>query len=923
MKTNNIIIVPETHWDREWYLPFQEFRLKLVLMMDKLLQILRTNPNYRNFTLDGQVIPVEDYLEVRPHAEEDIRRFVKEGRLSVGPMYILPDEFLISGESLIRNFIFGISIAEGLGRVMKAAYIPDPFGHIAQLPQIVSGFDIASIIFERGFGDEFEENELNMEFVWKAPGNSASLIGIHLLRGYGSLAQLNVTKENGKYIKALQKIERVISDLEHYTATPIVLLNNGSDHFEAYSEVPEIVRQWNEMNPNIVMEQNDFEYYISKLLELQPKLKDYQGELRGAKHSHLLSGVLSARMWIKQRNSAIEYFYEKYAEPLSGITWAIDKFQNFKYPNSYLRLGLKWLIKNHPHDSICGCSIDEVHKEMITRFDWSEQIARQIYKLSWLYLLNLIKINQDNENVIPFLIYNPLPWRRRDIVKFNYLLLIKRKRDKSLEAFRILDDNNNHIEYEILSTEENPRFTIEDQKSYQISFIADVPAFGFKQYQILLGQNPLKQEIKDKILDKIIENEFFRVEAKKDGRINIFDKQTQKIYEDICFFEDVGDWGDEYDFSGPYRKQVDKKFETTNSSIVEINKVTKSSIKNTLIIKMKMMLPSSLSEDRLKRTENLIDNYIDLSISLYENIRRIDFSIQITNNSKDHRIRVLFPSKIITKQVFADGHFYVVPRNVELPEGKRWMQKPSPTNHQKDFVTVYDESVCFAVANRGLPEYEAIKNVDGTITLAITLLRCVGSLSRQKMDARRNNAGPALQTPDAQCLGKHKFELSLFIENNKKNWIDAEIPAKAKEFNCSLFPIVPPTLKSQLGVIDRFINPLRKIDPYSQRTEISITPYLPQTLSFLEIDNKNIMLSVLKKAEVGEFLIIRLYNITSKKQQTQLKFTPFITIKNAEIVNLMEETPRNPIKATIESINKNNIKLSIGPNVIVTIKIEI
>jgi len=893
-------------------------------MMDKLLHILKTDPNYQNFTFDGQIIPIEDYLEVRPNAEEDIKRFVKEQRLSIGPMYVLPDEFLISGESLIRNFMFGIAKAREFGRAMKVAYIPDPFGHIAQSPQIVSGFDLSSIIFERGFGDEFEEYELNMEFIWKAPGNAASVLGIHLIRGYGSLAQLFVTKENGKYTNALKKIQRLVSDLEHYTATPIVLLNNGSDHFEAYSEIPEIINQWNEMHPEVVMEQNDFEYYISKILELKPKLKNYQGELRGAKYSHLLSGVFSARMWIKQRNTEIEYFYEKYAEPLSSITWALDKFHDFKYPRSYLDLGLKWLIKNHPHDSICGCSIDEVHREMITRFDWSEQIAYQICKLSWLYLLKILKIKKDTENTIHFFIYNPLPWRRRDIVRFNYLYLSYIKSDKDFQAFRILDDNENDIEYELLKTEENPRYISENQKNYEISFIADIPACGFRQYHFLLIEDPLKQEKTNTDQDKTIENEFFKVAAKENGRINIFDKENLKLYEDICSFEDVGDWGDEYDFSGPYRKQVDKKFETINSSIIEIKKLKTTSIIRSLIIKMKMMLPSSLSEDRLKREDNLVENYIELTISLYKNIRRIDFSIEMTNNSKDHRIRVLFPSKINTKQVFADGHFYIVPRNIELPEGKRWMQKPSPTNHQKDFIAIYGESISFAVANRGLPEYEAIKNDDGTITLAITLLRCVGWLSREKMDARANNAGPALQTPNAQCLGKHKFELSLFIENYKHDWFKAEIPAKAKEFNCPLFPIIPSALKSILGSIDKLmIIPLGNIDPFSQREENSCMPYLPENLSFLEIDNKNIMLSILKKAEVGEFLIVRLYNITSKKQKLQLKFTQFITIKNARIVNLMEEIPKNPIKATIDSINKNSINLSIDSNVIFTIKIEL
>jgi len=924
MKANNIIIVPETHWDREWYLTFQEFRLKLVLMMDKLLEILRTNPSYRNFTLDGQVIPIEDYLEIRPNAEEDIRRFVKEGRLSVGPMYVLPDEFLISGESIIRNFMIGISKAKDLGKVMKTAYIPDPFGHIAQLPQIVSGFELPSIIFERGFGDEFEEYHLNMEFIWKAPGSAASVIAIHLIRGYGSLAYLSTTLVKGKYLKALEKVKRVVSDLEQFTAAPIILLNNGTDHLEAYPEIPLIVRQWNEKYPNVIMEQNDFEYYINKLIAFKPKLNEYQGELRGAKYSHLLSGVFSARMWIKQRNSKIEYLYEKYAEPLSTITWGLDQLELFKYPSSYLNLGLKWLIKNHPHDSICGCSIDDVHREMITRFDWAEQIALQICKLSWLHLIKILKVKKKNKKAIPFFIFNPLPWKRTDIIKFNSLLLKKRKQEDSLPRFKILDEANNEIEYDLQTTKESPRFIVEDQENYEISFIANVPACGFKQYQIVLEDNPTEQLINKKYEENIIENEFFKVEVKSNGQINIFDKESKRDYNNICFLEDVGDWGDEYDFSGPYRKQVDKKFNTFDSEIVEINKLMKSNNQEALKIRMNLKLPVSLSKDRLNRQNKLTDNYIDISIFLYRDIRRIDFSIQLINNSKDHRIRVLFPSTIISKQIFADGHFFVVPRTVELPDGKRWMQKPSPTNHQKDFVSVHDKSVCFAVANRGLPEYEAIKNEDGTITLAITLLRSIGWLSRQKMDSRRNNAGPPLETPDAQCLGTHVFELSLFIENNKNDWSSAEIPAKAKEFNCPLFPIFPSSLESHLGAMNRFMmTPLGMSDPFSEELDEIIKPYLPQTLSFLEINNKNVMLSSMKKAERGDFLIIRLYNITPETQQTQLKLTEFLKITHAEIVNLMEETPKNPINASINSINQYSVNLSLGPNVLVTLKIEI
>ena len=213
MKANHIIIVPETHWDREWYLTFQEFRARLVLMMDKLLYILKTDPSYNNFTLDGQTIPIEDYLEVRPERKEDIEKFVKNKRLSIGPFYVLPDEFLVSGESLIRNLLIGHHIAKKFGKVMKAGYIPDPFGHIAQLPQILSGFEIPSVIFWRGFGEEFVENNLNVEFTWNAPGNASSLLGIHLILSYGSLADLNTKSRNGRYNLALKKNKKYCKEI--------------------------------------------------------------------------------------------------------------------------------------------------------------------------------------------------------------------------------------------------------------------------------------------------------------------------------------------------------------------------------------------------------------------------------------------------------------------------------------------------------------------------------------------------------------------------------------------------------------------------------------------------------------------------------------------------------------------------------------
>ncbi len=185
----------------------------------------------------------------------------------------------------------------------------------------------------------------------------------------------------------------------------------------------------------------------------------------------------------------------------------------------------------------------------------------------------------------------------------------------------------------------------------------------------------------------------------------------------------MGDWGDEYDFSGPTRKQMDKKFTTKDAEILEITPFLNGPSQKTIKIKMIIKLPVSLTLDRLQREDKIINNIINLYISLYKGINRIDFKIDLENNSKDHRMRVLFPSKITTDKVFCDGHFYVVPRDILLPNGRHWAQKPSKTNHQKDFILVNDKLKCFAVLNRGLPEYEAIMDEDGTIKIAVTLLR--------------------------------------------------------------------------------------------------------------------------------------------------------------------------------------------------------
>ncbi|MFW9821759.1 MAG: alpha-mannosidase [Candidatus Thorarchaeota archaeon] len=925
MKANNIIIVPETHWDREWYLPFQEFRARFVLLMDKLLDILKNDPNYRNFTLDGQTIPLEDYLEVRPEKEDEIKKYVKQGKLSIGPMYVLPDEFLVSGESLIRNLMIGHQISRKFGRVMKAGYIPDPFGHIAQLPQIISGFEIPSILFMRGFGNEFEENNLNMEFIWNAPGKVASVLAVHLILTYHNLANMNTKSIKGEFKSALRKIRELISKFEKYIATPNVLLNNGVDHEEATPEIPMIVNQWNKMYPKTFLEQADFEYYINKVIESNADLKEYQGELRGGRYSHLLSGVLSARMWIKQRNTAIEYLYEKYSEPISTITWVLDKYNNFMYPKDYILTGIKWLQKNAPHDSICGCSIDQVHDEMIVRFNWAEQIANEVYKNSFIHLTNLIKIEKKYDKAEILIVYNPLPWKRRDIVGFN-IISHKTKGEAFPHNIEIVDFSGKNIKHQYYRVDEEPRFQRKKGVSHFFTFLAEVPACGYNTFFLI--QEDATKKFKDeednfKITRKFLENEFYRVEINEYGLINVIDKLTGIIYKSVCQFEDMGDWGDEYDYSGPKENQIDLIYSSDDAVVFERAILVDGPTQKTFKLRLNLKLPHSLSEDRYNREDWLVDNKIAIYISLYKGIKRIDFKIKLDNNSKDHRIRVLFPTKIKSDKVHADGHFYVVPRSVKLPNAEDWIQKPLPTSHQKDFISVGDDSRTFAILNKGLPEYEAIINEDNEIIFAITLLRSVEWLSRDDFKTRMSHAGPGYYTPGAQCLGKNLFELSL-ITLSKSNWLESKIHQRGKEFNNPLKSFFPNMARSPIRVSDKIILRSTGILSFFEKSKLlSLAPYLPPMLRFLEIDNSSIVLSALKKAEEGNYLILRVFNISSISQKSKLIFFEDISIISVKIVNLLEEEPKNEIKAKILSFSANELKILLEPHVIATFKIEL
>jgi alpha-mannosidase len=354
------LVVPHTHWDREWYLPFEQFRLRLGAVVDGVLDTLESDPSFTSFTLDGQAIVLEDYVEVRPENEGRLRALLAGGRLEVGPSYVLPDEILVGGESLVRNLLLGRRVCRRFGvEPSGAGYLPDSFGHPAQLPQILAGFGIRTFLFSRGMGDEIDD--VGVAFRWRA--GPAEVVACQMLPHYDNFARLTWQHDAEQRLRAI--VEH-LGDFVKRAGQVEIVLANGSDHLPIEPELPEILTE---------LEQTfGASFRIGRYDEHAPEsdgLPVHEGELVGSRLQNVLRGVNSARIYLKQANERAE------RRLLSIETAAALRAlrEDAPYPAADLRLAWRDLLRNHPHDSICGCSCDEVHRDMVVRY---EQLDRTL-----------------------------------------------------------------------------------------------------------------------------------------------------------------------------------------------------------------------------------------------------------------------------------------------------------------------------------------------------------------------------------------------------------------------------------------------------------------------------------------------------------------------------------------------------------------
>jgi alpha-mannosidase len=876
----DIHVISHTHWDREWYLTHEQFRFRLVALIDRLLDLLDADPSYRYFHLDGQTIVLEDYLEIRPEQGTRLRKAIADGRILIGPWYVMPDEFLVSGESLVRNLLRGHRISREFGTAMPVGYLPDLFGHVGQMPQIWRQFGFDNTILWRGFGGA------SAEYWWDAPDGSRLLM-MHLPpEGYCNATRI-VFDPDAMMARAKEKV-----DFERgRTRTGQALLMNGVDHVEPHTAIPALVEQLSAIPGQRARHSTlpDYVAAVRTAVETErPALETIVGELRsGTDYANLLPGVLSARVYLKQQNAHVQTLLESYAEPLSVFASHVAPAHptprsSFSYPSGQLRHAWKTLLQNHPHDSICGCSIDAVHEENMTRFARAGQVGDAVVGLALDGIadavpappspgvIRALAVNTDaveRAQVVEAFIDLPIdsaePWRKVDAQALDRPVVFW-PTESTITNVTAADGHS--VEFQILgeaalvthvmSRYETP-WALNVRRLHLLWWAPTLPSCGYAAFDLTIGTADAPASVGRRLVsggEKFAENERIKMSTNHDGTFEISDKASGVTYHRVAAIEDGGDVGDEYNYSPP---DADRSLTSADARVTATSRIGGGPLRAGLRVELELPLPRSASSDRKSRVAESVMVPVTIEATLDAGSPRVAFAVSVDNRATDHRLRLLFPTGAAAVETArADTAFDVItrPARIPVPDTVR-NESPVSSMPMISMVDAGDAESGATVIGKGLMEYEIVG-----ASIAMTLIRAVGDLSRNDLATRPSgHAGPPVATPGAQCLGLRRFELA--FEPHGPAPLAGELMASARAQN------IPPRVT----------------------TARHSGGNGPLTRSFLRIDRRTgeVVLSALKQAEDRSSTIVRLFN--PGDQDADVVLSADRSIGQAFAVNFLEE----------------------------------
>ena len=803
-----VAVVPHTHWDREWYEPFQSFRRRLVKLLDGLLPLLERDPSYARFMLDGQMAVVDDYLEVRPEAEHRLRSLAASGRLTMGPWYVLMDEFLVSGETIVRNLQLGIARGASFGGVMEVGYLPDMFGHIAQMPQILrlAGFEHA--VVWRGVPSAIDRTA----FWWSAPDGS-TVRAEYLVTGYGNGASV---PDDAKAL--VRRVADHVQEVRPFLVDGLLFMN-GTDHQEPQPWLGRVVAEANEL-------QDDFRLEITSLAEYLAHaptegIGSWTGELRSGARANVLMGVASNRVDVKQAAARTERALERLAEPCAALFGPPES-----YPDRLLELAWLQVVRNAAHDSICACSVDDVADAVLHRYAEARAVAEGITTDALgsfarsLAHPGPVVVNPSSRRrggVVEMVVgetpppdTQPLPEEAgafgiprtagaltldaattrtilgllpsgSQIDAHTWIQDVRVEEDDTGIDVTIAFGPEERFDVPIASVKQDlytrlgarPDTVVRvrvDQPPTQrvLARASPVAGFGWAPLAPAVLTNPVTvhgPEAADPAV--VLANGLVTVAV--DPRSGTFALDGIPGFGRLV---DGGDLGDSYNYSPP---AGDRLVDTPDDLDVAVTE--RGPVRGRVVVRADYTWPDHVDGATRSRT-GAVRATVVTTLELHADDPVVRVTTRFTNPARDHRLRVHLPLPEPAASSHAECAFAVVERGLEA-EG-RPDEFGLPTFPSRRFVTAGG----LTVAHEGLCEYELIDVEDGpggprARTLALTLLRATGMLSRLGMAYRPLPAGPLVPVPGLQLLGRTiecRYALALHCDDPYAMVDDAFVP---------------------------------------------------------------------------------------------------------------------------------------------------
>jgi alpha-mannosidase len=853
-------LVSNTHWDREWYMSFESFRLRLVKLFDRLLAVMARDEAFRSFLLDGQFSALEDYLDLRPERGPEIRALIAAGRLDVGPWYTQPHETMAGGEALIRNLALGIRECRRFGTETRISYNIDQFGHVSQLPQILRGCGIDKAVGWRGV-------PLDAPAAFRWVGSDGSAVAFFFSNnGYGeatglpeSLDDYDEIREHTPFprLGLRHRVEKLLTLRTPNSVGPNLLCLSGIDHSFPQENLPRIVELINRECPGVAARHSslrEFAEAVERDLEARGGAwSEYNGELLDPAAA-ILADVHSARPEVKQANRRIEQLLVDWAEPFAAMAWTAGLLP---YPQAALDHAWRILLQNQAHDSHACVSAETVHRQVMSRFDQAEDIAREIAQESMLALTNAACNPAGNE--LTLCVFNPLGHARGEVVTANIDIPsalpwkhVSIVADGDAEVPAVMEDLGNalHIRYDPLRG--HPQHV--PVRRWRATFRADgLPAVGFQR--LTLRPTAKSRTIPAAGLsvstDKI-ENEFLRVELRPDGRFDLTDKLNGNTYRQLLHFEDGGEAGNGFSHQPPAEERV----VTSLGQPAEVSICRDTPFEATLQIRRELRIPEGLAPDRLSRSDRLAACGLCTQISLRAGSPRLDIVTTVDNQAGDHRLRLLLPTGIAGAHAMA---------GMPCDDVRR------PPNGGKSVlpfqgrVAVSDGRRGLMIASDDLFEYELAD--DEASTLALTLLRATDQIGC-------GFSNPEHALPTAQCLGRRSFRYSLIPFGS-----DPE-PARREARNAVVAPVAVVGHDAEDASLPGYLPP----PPLQLQRE---------RLAGLDLSAPEITLCALKRHGQRDSIVLRLLNSSVKACDTTLNLRlPGLTATEVWELDLLEERQR-------------------------------